>query len=691
MSKILLFTKNKNRTEIIEENLKIFDITAFGDENEFLDFLKDNFPDVVIIDTVNLKDCVNFCRAVKFTAQNKNISTTLIVDKNVNNKDLFLKYAHFFITEPLNTEILNATVNSALNLKKSLGDLAESNAELSTNLYRLNVLNQTVTELSGSLNKTELISIMTDGIDKSLSYNLCYSLISNAPDDITLVINSVHAISPRLEEAIKLRAIMSYKNIFRLYTSNDDVKVIKNIKRKEIEYDLNVFNFDASLQQINIKNKFFGIIEVFREKEFKNDDIRCLQTLVQQAAFPLQNAVLYEEMTEQNQKLEEMEKKKSEFFSIVSHELRTPLTSIQNAVKILLSDAFASVLPEKAKYFIKMIERNCIRVMSIVQDWLDSVKAESGRLDYKFEIEKINPIVDGVIQTLTNLAEEKQIQISFNATEKLPSLYIDKKRVEQVITNLIANAVKYTPNNGEITVSSKLIDSVTMKDMNFITTAKDIMLSEEYVLVTVADNGPGIAEEDIHKVFEKFEQVNGTLSRSVGGTGLGLFIAKKFAEVHNGFLWLESVVGKGSNFYFAIPVLAEDERYEMQLKHDISDANKDKKSFSLLTFCENKISEEPYLIEFIKKLESENILKKTVETRCFYTETKERFYYSFYDVNMNRQVVHFIIQRMREYAQNDKILQNGKKIYWSQANYPEDAGDSEELIKKSKKLLKEVL
>lgn len=690
MSKILLFTKNQNRTKFLEENLKTFDVASFGNENDFLDFLKDNCPDVVIIDTINLKDCVNFCRAVKFTAQNKNISTTLIVNNEVDNKDLYLKYAHFFITEPLNKEILLATINSALNLKKSLGDLAESNAELSTNLYRLNVLNQTVTELSGSLNKTELISIMTDGIDKSLSYNLCYSLIFNSHDDITLVINSVHAISPRLEEAIKLRAIMSYKNVFKLYTSNEDVKVVKNIKRKEIEYDLNVFNFDASLQQININNKFFGIIEVFREKEFKNDDIRCLQTLVQQATFPLQNAVLYEEMMEQNKKLEEMEKKKSEFFSIVSHELRTPLTSIQNAVKILLSDAFSSILPEKAKHFVEMIERNCIRVMSIVQDWLDSVKTESGRFDYKFKIEKINPLVDDIIQTLSNLADEKHIRLSFEASEQLPPLYIDKARVGQVITNLIANAVKYTPNNGEIVVSSKLIDSVSMKEMNF-TTNKDVLLSEEYVLITVADNGPGIADEDKPKVFEKFEQVNGTLSRSVGGTGLGLFIAKKFAEAHNGFLWVDSVVGKGSDFYFAIPVLAEDERYEMQLKHDIYDANKDKKSFSLLTFCENKLSEEPYLLEFIKKLENENILKKTVESRSFYTETKERFYYSFYDINMNKQAFHFIIQRMIEYAQKDNILQAGKKIYWSQANYPEDAGDSEELIKKSKKLLKEVL
>lgn len=690
MSKILLFTKNKNRATLIGENLKNFDVTSIEDENDFLNFIENNSTDLVIIDTVNLKDCVNFCRAVKFSAQNENISIIFIVDKDVENKNLFLKYAHFFVTEPVNKEILFATVNSALNLKKSLGDLAESNADLSINLYRLNVLNQTVTELSGALNKTDFISIMTDGIDKSLSYNLCYSLTFNSPEDITLVINSIHAISSRLEEAIKIQAILNYQKAFKIELSSDDVKVIKNIKHKAIEYDLNVLNFDTSLQEININNKFFGIINVFREKDFNNDDIICLQTLVQQATFPLQNAILYEELMEQNKKLEETEKKKSEFFSIVSHELRTPLTSIQNAVKILLSDAFAAVLPEKAKYFIKMVERNCIRVMSIVQDWLDSVKAESGRLDYKFEIEKINPIVDGVIQTLTNLADEKQIQLSFNPTENLPSLYIDRKRVEQVVTNLVANAVKYTPNNGKIVVSSNLIDSVSMKGMNF-TTNKDVLLSEEYVLVTVADNGPGIAEEDIPKVFEKFEQVNGTLSRSVGGTGLGLFIAKKFAEVHNGFLWLESVVGKGSNFYFAIPVLAEDERYEMQLKHDISDANKDKKTFSLLTFCENKISEEPYLIEFIKKLESENILKKTIESRCFYTETKERFYYSFYDVNMNKQVVHFIVQRMMEYAHKDNVLQGGKKIYWSQANYPEDAGDSEELIKKSKKLLKEVL
>jgi signal transduction histidine kinase len=691
MSKVLLFTKNSEREMYIKERLKFFEVSSFSSEDTFLNYFKENYTDVVLIDTVNFEESLKFCRAVKYTSQIKNVSIIFIVAKEAKDKEQFLKYANSFLSDPIDDDLLYATINSSLNLKNSLDELAESNTELSTNLYRLNVLNQTVSELSVSFNKKELIDIMTDGIDKSLSFNLCYSLVFNNYSDITLIINSVHPISQRLEEAIKLRGIMSFKNFFKLSAPEEVIKIIKNIKRKELyEYDLNVFNFDASLQKINIKDKYFGIIEVFRKKEFKNDDIRCLQTLVQQATFPIQNAVLYEEMIEQNKKLEEMEKKKSEFFSIVSHELRTPLTSIQNAYKILLNEKFANMLPDKANYFIKMIERNCIRAIGIVQDWLDSVQAESGRFDYKFEIEKINPIVDGVIQNLSTQAEDKQIQISFDYDKNIPSLYIDKKRVEQVITNLVVNAVKYIPNRGKIFVKTELIDAVSMKNKNFMT-SRDVILSEEYVLVTVADNGPGIAKEDISKVFEKFEQVNGTLSRNVGGTGLGLFIAKKIAEVHNGFLWLDSIVGKGSNFYFAIPILAEDERFTMQLKHDISNANKNNKSFSLITFCENKQKEEPYLIQFIKKMESEGIFKKTIETRCFYTETKERFYYSFYDINMNSQVRNFVIQKMLDYAKTDKILKAGKKIYYSQANYPEDAGDSEVLIKKSKKLLKEVI
>jgi len=689
MAKILLFTKNQDRIDAVSQMLKQYDFVAFQDENSLLDYFKHDVSDVVLVDTVGLQDAANFCRTIKFSTQVNNIATVLIVDKNNNNRE-FLKYASAYLSEPLDEEIVLATINSSLLTKNSLDELSENNSELSTSLYRLNVLNKTVTALAGSLDKSELIEIMTEGIEKSLSYQLCYSLVFNDPTDITLSIHSLHPISKRLEEAIKFRAILSYKEYFNIHATKEEIKVIKNIKRKnDFEYDLNVFNFDTALAPINVKNKFFGIIEVFKEKEFKSEDIRWFQTLVRQATFPLQSAVLYEEIKEQNIKLEEMEKKKSEFFSIVSHELRTPLTAIQNAVKILLSGAIQG-MPDRANIFIKMIERNGVRLLSIIQEWLDSVKAEAGKLEFNFSVAMINPLVDNVVQNLSNLADEKSIELIVDKTQELPALYIDTKRAEQVLVNLVSNALKYTPNGGKITIATEIMQDMEIKEKPF-SKNKDRVISDEYVVVKVSDTGPGIAEEDVSKVFEKFEQVKGTLSRSVGGTGLGLFIAKQFAEVHNGFLWLESVVGKGSDFYFAIPVLTEDERFEMQLHHDISNADSDKKSFGLLTLCENKLKEEPYLVEFVKKLESENIFKRTTESKSFYTETKERLYYSFYDINMNMQIFNFVVQRIIDFAKNDAKIQQGKKIYYSQAKYPEDAGDSEELIKKSKKLLKEVI
>ncbi len=688
-TKIILFSKNNNRYDCLKNVLSSFDVENFSSEQNLFDYLKNNSADAVILDTVNLQDSLNICRAIKFTTQLNNVAVIQIVDNSAKNKE-FLKYSSYFVSEPIDSEVLLATINSALLARNSIKELSENNTELSTKLYSLNVLNNIVTELSGSLDKTEIIKIMTEGIEKSLSFQLCYSLAFNDPTDITLVINSVYNISSRLEEAIKVRAMLSYKNLFNIHAKKEAIKVVKNIKRKDFEFDLNVFHFDTVFAPINIKNKFFGIIEVFKEKEIKEDDTIFFQTLVKQAVFPLQSAVLYEEIKEQNLKLEEMEKKKSEFFSIVSHELRTPLTAIQNAVKILLSNAFATIMPDKAISFIKMIERNSERLLSIVQEWLDSVKAEAGKLDYNFTVSGINSLVDSVGQNLSNLAEGKNIELIIDKSEDLPALYIDTKRIEQVITNLVSNALKYTPNGGTITISTEIMEDMIIKEKPF-SNNKDRVIADEYVVIKVSDTGQGIEAEDIPKVFEKFEQVKGTLSRSVGGTGLGLFIAKKFAEVHNGFLWVESIINKGSDFYLAIPVLTEDERFEMQLHHDISNAESDKKDFGLITLCEKKIGEEPYLVEFVNKLNSENIFKKSTESKCFYTETKERLYYSFYDINMNKQIFNFVVQRIVDFAQNDDILQNGKKIYFSQAYYPDDAGDSEELIKKSKKLLKEVI
>lgn len=692
MADIIVFSRNKNQAKKLGKLLPQHNLTAFSDEEKLSAYLQTGSADLVLVDTVGLEDAVNICRSIKFNASYKNIPNIQIVSKRQEHKD-FLKFSSAYVSSPVDKDILNATIYSMLQTKSSIDELSENNSALSANSYRLDNINKTITALAGSLDKTELIEILTNGIEKILSFQLCYSLVFIDPTNITLSIHSLRPVSERLEEAIKLRAILIYKDLFNIQTTNEEIKVIKKIKRtNDVEYDEYLFDklkFDTVLAPINVNNKFFGIIEVFREKEFETQDTNEFQALVKQVTFPLQRALLFEEIKEKNDQLLELEKKKSEFFTIVSHEIKTPLTSIRNAVKILQGNSFPEI-PERAKWFIKMIDRNSVRLFSIIQDWLDSAKAEAGKLDYNFTLANINPLVDAVVQNLSNLADEKNIHFSVSKTEKLPALYIDTKRIEQVITNLVSNALKYTPNGGKITVTTEINDATKIKEKP-IYNNKDILLSDEYIVVKVSDTGPGIAKEDIEKVFEKFEQVQGTLSRSVGGTGLGLFIAKQFADVHNGFLWLESEVGQGADFYLAIPVLTEEERFAMQLRHDITNADNEKRSIGLITLCENKINDKPYLMEFIKKLDVENVFKRTTASKQFYAETKEKLYYYFYDINMNTQIFNFVVQRIIEFAQKDEIIKKGKKIYLSQIYYPEEASDSEELLKKSKRTLKEVI
>lgn len=689
MVQVIILGSNEKRIKLFEDYLNSQSFTHCSCCNceEVTEFLHKNSADTILIDTVGMTDTVNICRKIKVETQPMNISVILIADTSKNNSE-FLKYGNAYITEPTDRDIFLSTIHSSVQTKKSWDSLSVNNTELAKNLYRLNVLNKTVTALAGSLDKTKLIEIMTEGIEKSLSYSLCYSLVFNDPTDITLVINSVYAISPRLEEAIKFRAMLSYKDLFNIHTTKEQIKVKKNIKNKDIEYDLNVFNFDTGLVPINIKDKFFGIIEVFREKEFSVEDTRWFQTLVKQASFPLQSAVLYEEIKEQNQKLEEMEKKKSEFFSIVSHELKTPLTAIQNASKILQSGAISSI-PDRAAFFIGMIKRNGDKLLSIIQDLLDSSKFDAGKLIFNFKVSDINPLVESAYKTQSNVAETNKIDFKISMENELPKLYIDTKRIEQVLTNLISNALKFTPLGGTISISTYLMSDTEIKEKPF-SKNKDRIIADKYVIAKVSDTGPGIAEEDRETIFEKFEQVKGTLSRNVGGTGLGLSIAKQFAETHHGFLWLESTVGKGSDFYLALPVLSEFERFEMQLRHDSNSADIDKRSFGVITLCENKLSEKPYLVEFVQKLDADNVFKRTAESKSFYTETKERLYYSFYDINMNTQILNFIYNRISDYIKEDDVIKSGKKMYISCVIYPEQAEDADEIIKKSKKMLKEV-
>ncbi len=686
MSKILLISDNKKQIFKIKDLLSKhnFDLAVLENEEAIFKSVKDDEISVVLIDLGSKQfDASTVCRRIKLQTQTKNIQSILIFSQKSSDNDL-LKYANAYISDPFDEHILLATINSSLQVKNSLEVLSKNNIDLAKSLYQLNVLYNTSTQLAGSLDKTRLIDIMMDGLEKSLSFSLCYSLVFNDPTDITLLINSLHPISSRLEDAIKLRAILSYKTLFSINPAVADIKVIKNIKHQFEEYDLNVFSYDNLFAPINIKDKFFGIIEVFRASDFGQEDTTCFQTLVKQASLPLESAILYEEIKDTNIKLEKLERLKSEFISIVSHELRTPLTAIKNSLDIVLSGKAGNVTDSMDK-FLNMAKRNVTRLSAIINDLLDLSKIEAGKMEFRFEKANINIPIEFVRNTFENLAKEKNIDLVLNLEKDLDLVYIDSQRIEQVLTNLVSNAMKFTPEGGKIAISTaKISKDAILKNKFFAEPPKT--LSREYVKIEVSDSGIGIAHEDINKVFNKFEQIETSLSRKIGGTGLGLPIAKQLMETHRGLIWLESEVNVGSCFSLAIPILNDEETFVMQMGQDVSKAKQNHTTLGLIGIREKAFAS----VSFIDKVIADGMMRKTSNARDFsYVDDDQRFYF-FYAIDMDSFALDFSRKKLEGF-----IKLTGKEfkecdIVYSTALYPNDAVSAEELIKKTKVSFKEV-
>ncbi|MGQ9608153.1 MAG: ATP-binding protein [bacterium] len=229
-------------------------------------------------------------------------------------------------------------------------------------------------------------------------------------------------------------------------------------------------------------------------------------------------------------KKKEIEEAKSNFISTVSHELRTPLTAIQNAISII---EIAGEVNEQQAKFISIATRNVERLTKLVNEILDFSKLESGKMEMNFSPVDIKTLANESIANIMNLAGKREI--SENIPNDLPKVYADPSKLDQVFTNILDNAIKYTPDDGKITIEARKVNG---KDSN------------DFVEVRISDTGIGIAPEKKERIFERFER--GNLYNK--GVGLGLAIVKKIIESHNGKIWVESELGKGSTFIFTIPI-----------------------------------------------------------------------------------------------------------------------------------------
>jgi len=227
-----------------------------------------------------------------------------------------------------------------------------------------------------------------------------------------------------------------------------------------------------------------------------------------------------------------LERIRRDFVANVSHELRTPLTTIQGFAETLLAGALDDASARRK--FLEIIRDHAARLGSITDDLLKLSAIEGGSMTFHMEPVSLPRLVEHCIEAVSLKAKSRGLEISSSVPEKIPSVLGDSLRLEEVLKNLLENAIQYTPAPGSIRVSAEI--------------------KEDRAILCVADTGIGIPSTDQQRIFERFYRVDVARSREAGGTGLGLSIAKHIVEAHQGRLWVESELGQGSRFFVSLPI-----------------------------------------------------------------------------------------------------------------------------------------
>ena len=230
--------------------------------------------------------------------------------------------------------------------------------------------------------------------------------------------------------------------------------------------------------------------------------------------------------------LQELNKLKSEFISIVSHELRTPLAIVKEAVH-LISDEVPGPVNEKQRQVLMNANVNIARLKKLIDDLLDISRIEGARVKLHYSLVNLNGLLDESADFFKKSTHEKGVDLSYLLPNRQVNIFIDAERVNQVISNLINNAIKFTEQGGKIRAEVKVMDNK--------------------VRVGIIDTGIGISKQDLSKLFHKFSQVSKNAEARKQGLGLGIYIAKELIEMHGGEIWVESKLGVGSKFYFTLP------------------------------------------------------------------------------------------------------------------------------------------
>ncbi len=276
-----------------------------------------------------------------------------------------------------------------------------------------------------------------------------------------------------------------------------------------------------------VGTKITGLAFVFGDQsdDYSTSQLFLFSMLVNQLAATLENSRRYQEVAE-------LDRMKSDFVAIASHELRTPIHNIRGFAKLLLDGKVQDA--ETQREFLSIMDEQSDHLARLVNDILDVSRMDAGRVTMRRETVGVDELVREAVAQFKSTAGEKAIAIETILPPHLPAVEGDRERLGQVLTNLVSNAIKFSPEHSTITVRAEA--------------------SEDELVIAVQDEGIGIPAEALPRVFDQFYQVANSATRTQGGSGLGLYISKQIAQAHGGRIWAESELGKGSTFSFALPL-----------------------------------------------------------------------------------------------------------------------------------------
>jgi GAF domain-containing protein len=429
-----------------------------------------------------------------------------------------------------NVRLFNET-KEALEQQRAVAEVLQT---ISRSVFDLQPVLDTVVENTARLASAEVALLSTsEGRD---SYRV--AAVHGAPVQDPNVAALWAGVQRQLGRAADARSVMGRMLVGREVIHIEDLRTEPELLKASVMLRATGARTVLAVPMLREGRSIGGVIVArLAVRRFSDREIELVQTFADQAAIAIQNTRLFSEIRAKSQQLELASRHKSEFLANMSHELRTPLNAIIGFSEVLLQGMFGG-LNDKQREYQQDVLSSGRHLLTLINDILDLSKIEAGHVELELGEFSLPEALENGVTMIRERAARHGIRVQVDVAG-VDRIVADERKVKQIVFNLLSNAVKFTPDGGRVDVSAAP--------------------NNGEVRVAVRDNGIGIDQADRERIFEEFQQASRDPERSREGTGLGLALSKRYVELHGGRIWVDSEVGKGSTFTFALPLISTGE------------------------------------------------------------------------------------------------------------------------------------